>query len=57
MEGNLLQIADIDVFHGTPALDVKPCVPEFDERSDVRVGWLTRANDRVRTERSDDRFR
>jgi len=57
VEGNLLQIADIDVLDGTPLLDVKPYVPEFDERSDVRVGWLARAKDRVRTERSDDRFR
>ena len=24
---------------GTPLLDIKPYVPEFDVRTDVRTGW------------------
>lgn len=39
-KGNLLKIGEIDVFDGTPLLDIKPYVPKFDERSNVKIGWL-----------------
>ncbi len=39
-EGNLLKVGEIDVFDGTPLLDIKPYVPKFDERKDVKIGWL-----------------
>jgi tRNA-Thr(GGU) m(6)t(6)A37 methyltransferase TsaA len=39
-KGNLLKVGEIDVFDGTPLLDIKPYVPKFDERKDVRIGWL-----------------
>jgi tRNA (adenine37-N6)-methyltransferase len=38
--GNVLTIEGVDVLEGTPLLDIKPYVPEFDLRTeDVRVGW------------------
>ncbi len=39
-KGNLLKIGEIDVFDGTPLLDIKPYVPQFDQRKDVKIGWL-----------------
>jgi tRNA-Thr(GGU) m(6)t(6)A37 methyltransferase TsaA len=39
-KGNLLKVGEIDVFDGTPLLDIKPYVPEFDGRKDVKIGWL-----------------
>ncbi len=39
-KGNILRIGEIDVFDGTPLLDIKPYVPKFDQRNDVRIGWL-----------------
>jgi tRNA-Thr(GGU) m(6)t(6)A37 methyltransferase TsaA len=39
--GNKLKVRQIDVLDGTPLLDIKPYVPEFDERKNVKVGWLT----------------
>ena len=36
---NALTVEGIDVLDGTPLLDIKPYVPDFDLRSDVRVGW------------------
>jgi tRNA (Thr-GGU) A37 N-methylase len=39
-KGNILKIGEIDVFDGTPLLDIKPYVPKFDERRDVKIGWL-----------------
>jgi len=40
IEGNILYVRDIDIVDGTPLLDIKPYVPEFDIRNDVsRIGW------------------
>jgi len=36
---NVLLVEGIDVLDGTPLIDIKPYVPEFDVRTDVRVGW------------------
>lgn len=39
-KGNILQIAEVDVLDGTPLLDIKPYVPQFDERKEATIGWL-----------------
>lgn len=39
-EGNILQIEGVDVLDGTPLLDIKPYVSEFDLRTATRSGWL-----------------
>lgn len=57
IEGTTLHVENIDVLDGTPLLDVKPYVPQFDQPSDVRTGWLEATGDQVRTRRADDRFR
>jgi tRNA-Thr(GGU) m(6)t(6)A37 methyltransferase TsaA len=39
-QGNILTVEGVDVLNGTPLLDIKPYVPDFDLRTqDVRVGW------------------
>ncbi len=38
--GNILHIKDMDIVDGTPLLDIKPYVPQMDERQDVKIGWL-----------------
>ena len=38
-EGNSLIIEGVDMLDGTPLLDIKPYVPDFDLRTDVQVGW------------------
>jgi tRNA-Thr(GGU) m(6)t(6)A37 methyltransferase TsaA len=37
--GNVLEIEGVDVLDGTPLLDIKPYVPDFDVRDNTRVGW------------------
>ncbi len=37
--GNALTIEGVDVLDGTPLLDIKPYVPDFDIRTDVKTGW------------------
>lgn len=56
IEGNRLNIENIDVLDGTPLLDIKPYVPVFDEQTDVRFGWLEKAQHEVPDKRSDSRF-
>lgn len=41
IEGSTLRIEDVDIVDGTPVLDIKPHVPEFDCRQTARIGWLT----------------
>jgi tRNA-Thr(GGU) m(6)t(6)A37 methyltransferase TsaA len=43
--GPVLEVESVDMLDGTPLLDIKPYVPEFDTRSEVRTGWYeSRAN-------------
>jgi tRNA (adenine37-N6)-methyltransferase len=38
-ENNILTVKGVDMLDGTPLLDIKPYVPDFDLRTDVRTGW------------------
>jgi len=40
IKGNLLTISGVDALDGTPLLDIKPYVPEFDAFPQSRAGWL-----------------
>jgi tRNA-Thr(GGU) m(6)t(6)A37 methyltransferase TsaA len=57
IEQNILHIENVDILDGTPLLDIKPYVPEFDQHQADRVGWLEQAKGKVRSKKSDDRFR
>jgi tRNA-Thr(GGU) m(6)t(6)A37 methyltransferase TsaA len=41
IQGSILTIEDIDVLDGTPLLDIKPFVPQFDSREVRSIGWLS----------------
>ena len=56
IEGSILHIENVDIVDGTPLLDIKPYVPEFDEQTSVRTGWLERARKTVSQRKSDKRF-
>jgi tRNA (adenine37-N6)-methyltransferase len=36
---NILEIDGVDMLDGTPLLDIKPYVTDFDDRTDVKTGW------------------
>jgi tRNA (adenine37-N6)-methyltransferase len=57
VEGHVLHIEDVDVVDGTPLLDIKPYVPEFDVRRAERIGWLEGKAGRVKETRADERFK
>jgi tRNA-Thr(GGU) m(6)t(6)A37 methyltransferase TsaA len=54
--GATLHVLGLDLLDGTPVLDVKPYVPEFDGVEAERVGWLEERARDVHTTRSDARF-
>jgi tRNA-Thr(GGU) m(6)t(6)A37 methyltransferase TsaA len=57
VSGSTIEIEDVDMVDGTPLLDIKPYVPAFDDRSDVRVGWFASRLGGLAAARADDRFR
>jgi len=56
VEGNTLHIQDVDVVDGTPLLDIKPYVPEFDSRRAERIGWLSERVGKAHEVKADKRF-
>ncbi|MFN2364291.1 MAG: tRNA (N6-threonylcarbamoyladenosine(37)-N6)-methyltransferase TrmO [Halarsenatibacteraceae bacterium] len=54
--GNILYIKDVDIVDGTPLLDIKPYVPEFDSRENVRIGWLEENVGKMHDKKDDGRF-
>jgi len=46
IDGSVLRIGDVDIVDGTPLLDIKPYIPEFDVRSNVRTGWHEQAGNK-----------
>ena len=39
-EGRVLHVADVDILDGTPLLDIKPYVPDFDAHPKSKAGWF-----------------
>ena len=40
IEKNILYVSNVDMVDGTPLLDIKPYVPEFDKDEKIEIGWL-----------------
>ncbi len=57
IDNGILQVQNVDMLDGTPLLDIKPYVPEFDHQVDVRTGWLERAREAVSGKKADERFK
>jgi tRNA-Thr(GGU) m(6)t(6)A37 methyltransferase TsaA len=52
VKDNILKIGEVDILDGTPLLDIKPYMPDFDNRYDVRKGWYEHARNRRQYERN-----
>jgi tRNA (adenine37-N6)-methyltransferase len=53
---NILRVANVDIVDGTPLLDIKPYVPQFDEADDVKIGWVKDNIGKLGQTRDDGRF-
>jgi len=56
IEKNVLYIQDVDIVDGTPLLDIKPYVPEFDVRKVDKIGWLEKNVNKLPVSKDDGRF-
>ncbi|HEX3019894.1 MAG TPA: tRNA (N6-threonylcarbamoyladenosine(37)-N6)-methyltransferase TrmO [Chitinispirillaceae bacterium] len=58
IDGNRLQIEEVDMLDGSPLIDIKPFYPRYDNRENVKIGWLENNRDMslVRL-RADERFK
>lgn len=57
VESGIVYLANVDMLNGTPLLDIKPYLPEFDHPGgQIKTGWLANASGEVENRQSDDRF-
>jgi tRNA-Thr(GGU) m(6)t(6)A37 methyltransferase TsaA len=55
-EKQKLFIQNLDIVDGTPLLDIKPHVPEFDKHEKIKIGWLKKRVKKLNRARDDGRF-
>jgi len=49
-------VENVDILDGTPLLDIKPYIPDFDVYEVEKIGWITRHSGMIHRPRSDSRF-
>ena len=53
---NIVEIENVDILDGTPLLDIKPYIPEFDIHKVEKSGWLENTQFNIKETKSDKRF-
>jgi len=56
IKSSKLYVENIDAVDGTPLLDIKPYVKEFDSPSKSKIGWLKNSAHKSKNLKSDSRF-
>ncbi|WP_457745296.1 tRNA (N6-threonylcarbamoyladenosine(37)-N6)-methyltransferase TrmO [Sulfurimonas sp.] len=57
VKDNIVTIKGVDILDGTPLLDIKPYIENFDKiEGEVKNGWMHSSFDEVQAVRSDERF-
>jgi tRNA-Thr(GGU) m(6)t(6)A37 methyltransferase TsaA len=56
VKNNILHVENLDIVDGTPLLDIKPYVPEFDKAEVTKIGWLRGNIDKLSKTTDDGRF-
>lgn len=58
IENNILTVSEVDLLEGTPILDIKPYIPEFDCRPEASSGWVKgKLNENRERQFADSRFK
>ncbi len=53
---NIVTVEGIDILDGTPLIDIKPYIPQFETVDTVETGWMQSKTEAVINTRSDKRF-
>lgn len=56
IEGNNLYIKNIDILDGSPVLDIKPYISQFDIIETTRNGWFEKHVHKIEEQKDDGRF-
>lgn len=56
VSGGTVFLENVDVLDGTPVIDIKPYVPDFDIWNADRIGWFEGKSGNASHHRADDRF-
>jgi len=56
VDKNILEVENVDMLDGTPLLDIKPYIPQFDDHLVEKWGWVEDKENRMKDIQSDDRF-
>ncbi len=56
VEGSRVRVRGVDILDGTPLVDIKPYIPQFDHQADASAGWMEASREEVARKRSDSRF-
>lgn len=54
---NIIEVEGVDLVDGTPVLDIKPYMAQFDKIEHSTSGWLNRSEETIKKARSDGRFK
>lgn len=57
IKANQVTVQNVDILDNTPLLDIKPYVSQFEPVDNLRIGWLSKHIDQVKTKKSDQRFK
>jgi len=57
IEGNKLYVKNIDILDGSPVLDIKPYIPQFDVFETSQNGWVEKNIHRMKMQKDDGRFK
>ena len=56
IRGHILDIEEVDILDGTPVLDIKPYIPEYDAYPQAKAGWVEAESVRQGPKVADERF-
>lgn len=56
IRGHILDIEEVDILDGTPVLDLKPYIPEYDAYPEAKAGWVEAEAVRQGPRVADERF-
>ncbi|MDN5280703.1 MAG: tRNA (adenine37-N6)-methyltransferase [Clostridiales bacterium] len=56
IEENRLYVSGVDILDGSPIIDIKPYIPDFDQHNPEKIGWYAKNQKRSGKVLADDRF-
>ncbi len=57
VQNNIIEVEGADLVDGTPILDIKPYIEQFDKVEHSKSGWLKASDEEIRNKKSNHRFK